>query len=318
MIPGAVVAVITSFRPDEGLLATVDALQGQVTEIVVVDDGSGSGSDDTLERIGERGARVIRLLENSGIAAALNVGIRTALERGADFVVTFDQDSQPNHQFVLALVEAHTRAAADGHAVGPVVPEYFAGVRQVHRTEEDGTLIARHAIQSGMLLSRELLSRIGLMREDLFIDLVDTEFEMRCAASGRFTIAAPGLHMGHTLGSQYARTFFGRAFRAPGIPPVVTLSTPFRYYYRVRNRLVINRVYWRSHLGWIARDTALEAVHFCNALMLARPRRRLWSLYAAAIADARHDRMGRMPAPLQAAATAISWAAPPVAWSPRG
>jgi rhamnosyltransferase len=154
---------------------------------------------------------------------------------------------------------------------------------------------------------------VGLMREDFFIDLVDTEFELRCAAAARPTIAAAGLRLAHSLGRQYERRMFGRVVRLPGIPPVVTLSTPFRYYYRVRNRLVVNRTFWRSQFSWVARDTLLEVVHYANAWVLARPRRALWSLYAAAVRDARRHRMGRMPADLVEVASTISWAAPPVA-----
>ncbi|WP_170285572.1 glycosyltransferase [Microbacterium rhizomatis] len=302
-----VFAVITTFRPDESLLTVIDALRAQTAATIVVDDGSGPSAAPVLATASDRGARVVALEENSGIATALNTGIRAALAQGARFVVTFDQDSEPAAGFIDALMSARDRSTSRGHAVGPVVPEFFAGVRQVHREAEDGTLIARHAIQSGMLMGADLFERVGLMREDLFIDLVDTEFEMRCSAAGLPTVAAPGLRMGHSLGRQYVRTLFGRPFSAPGIPAVVTLSTPFRYYYRVRNRIVVNRRYARTHPVWVARDTVLEVLHFVNALALARPRRALWKLYRAGVADAWRRRMGRMPASIETVAGSISW-----------
>jgi rhamnosyltransferase len=309
--PGPVWAIITSYRPDARVIAAVAALKGQVDALVVVDDGSGSEASAVLRELAGTGARVIRLSENSGIAAALNAGIRAALDGGAAAVVTFDQDSVVGAGFVEALLSARRRARAAGRPHGPIVPEYFADVRQVHRVDAGGILIARHAIQSGMLLDRELLEDVGLMREDLFIDLVDTEFELRCAAAERLTIAAPGLALAHSLGKQYERRIFGRRVRLPGIPPVVTLSTPFRYYYRVRNRLVVNRRFWQTQFAWIARDTLLEVIHYANAWLLARPRRALWRLYRAAAHDARRGRMGRMPAELLGLASTISWAAPP-------
>lgn len=303
-------AVVTAFRPDATILDALDALRDQVEEIVLVDDGSGSSADDVLASAAERGAHVVRLGENSGIGAALNAGISYALEREADAVVTFDQDSVAPAGFVAALTETHARASRL-RSIGPVVPEYFADVRQVHHEEPDGTLVARHAIQSGMLLSGELLRAVGVMRADLFIDLVDTEFEMRCTAARRPTVAARGLRLEHSLGRKYVRTAFGRPFHLPGIPAVVTLSTPFRYYYRVRNRVVINREYGRTHPGWVARDTVLEIAHYFNAWVLARPRRALWAVYAGALRDARHRRMGRIPARVHAEAASVRWAAPP-------
>ncbi|MDY0908992.1 glycosyltransferase [Microbacterium sp. CFBP9034] len=303
-------AVVTSFRPDRGVLAAVSALTGQVDGVVVVDDGSGPQADEVLGELEHAGVAVLRHDENRGIAAALNSGIRLALDRGAEAVVTFDQDSHVGDGFVAALVETMLDRAQSGRPVGPVVPEYFAGVRQVAKVERDGTLIARHAIQSGMLLDRGLLELVGPMREDLFIDLVDTEFELRCVAHGRPSVASAGLVLAHSLGARYQRLLFGRRVRLPGIPPEVTLSTPFRYYYRVRNRIVVNRAHWRSQFGWIARDSLLELVHFANALLLARPRRSLWRLYRHAVRDARRGAMGRMPDSLRDVASGIRWSAP--------
>lgn len=305
-------AVITAFRPDTGLIKAVAALNSQVAGVIVVDDGSGPGFDGVLDAVSAQGVVVMRVTDNSGIAAALNAGLRGALEHGCDAAVTFDQDSMVEQGFVAALVEAHVQAVAMGHRPGPVVPEYFASVSQVHSRARDGTLLARHAIQSGMLLERGVLREVGLLRDDLFIDLVDTEFELRCHARGLVSIAAPGLALAHSLGRQYERRVFGRRVSLPGIPPVVTLSTPFRYYYRVRNRVVINREFGRMFFAWTMRDTILEFLHFGSALTLARPRRALWSIYRAGWRDARQKRMGRMPAELQELANTISWSARPV------
>ncbi|GAA3205535.1 rhamnosyltransferase [Microbacterium terregens] len=293
------------------MIAALSALRDQVDELVVVDDGSGPTAEPILREVESQGVRVIQLPTNSGIAFALNAGLRAALDGGAEAIVTFDQDSVVESGFVAALLAARARARTAGRAYGPIVPEYFADVRQVHRVERDGTLISRHAIQSGMLLDADLLHEVGLMREDLFIDLVDTEFELRCTAASRPTIAAPGLTLAHSLGRQYERRMFGRLVRLPGIPPVVTLSAPFRYYYRVRNRLVINRAFWRVQFGWVARDTVLEVIHYANAWLLARPRRALWHLYRMAAHDARRGRMGGMTAELLEVASAISWSASP-------
>lgn len=92
----------------------------------------------------------------------------------------------------------------------------------------------------------------------------------------------------------------------------MTLSTPFRYYYRVRNRRVVNREFLRAEPVWILRDTVLEVAHFLNALALARPRRVLWRVMRAGWRDAGRTRMGKMPASLARAAVSVRWAAPEV------
>ena len=300
--------VFSAFRPDLGLVETVVAARDG-HEVIVVDDGSGHGYDHVWSSIEQSGARVLRLPENVGIAAALNAGIRAVFDGGATGAVTLDQDSTIGAGFVRALERAGDDARRRGEAVGVVVPEFFAGVSQVAR-RRNGVLLARHSIQSGMLIPRETADTVGLLREDLFIDLVDTEFELRINARGLVAIAAPGLALGHSLGRRYERRLLGRRVRLPGVPDGVTLSTPFRYYYRVRNRVVINRLFARSAPGWTLRDSLLETIHFANALLLARPRRSLWALYRAGWRDGRRSRMGVMPADLAAVAATIRWDAP--------
>ncbi|MEV8369425.1 glycosyltransferase [Microbacterium sp. NPDC064584] len=305
-------AVVTAYRPGPSLAGEVASILRQVDGVMLVDDGSGPEFDSTLKAAESRGVTVIRLRENSGIAVALNAGIRAALETGADRVVTLDQDSRIGLGFVEALVDAHDHAQRSGLRVGPVVPEYFAEVRQAHGDSEDGVLRARRVIQSGMLLGRDLLSHVGLMLEPLFIDLVDTEYELRCSSAGFVAVAAPGLVLEHRLGVGYRR----RGPALPGIPRVMMLSTPFRYYYRARNRVLVNRLHARRHRGRILRDTVADAVYFTVVCAMARPRKAMWSLLKAGWHDGRTGRGGRMAPRVAAVADSVRWAADRIAESP--
>ena len=76
--------------------------------VIVVDDGSsdGTASAAVAGGGGAGGADVIvRHGENRGKGAALRSGIRAALERGAEAVVTLDADAQHPPEYVPALVE---------------------------------------------------------------------------------------------------------------------------------------------------------------------------------------------------------------------
>ena len=302
-------AVFSTFRPGSGAERAVASVAAQVDGVIVVDDGSGAPADDVLDRLADSGVLVHRQGENSGIAASLNAGIRLAREQGAEIVITFDQDSLVPEGFVEALRAAQDAALADGVQVGVIVPEHFATVRQARG--EIGTYgPAANVIQSGMLLPLSVVDAVGELRADFFIDLVDTEFELRLRREGYAVLAAPGLRLGHALGTQYRRELFEHQVNLPGIPPEITLSTPFRHFYRVRNRIVLNREYLRAAPKQIIRDTILDGIHFVNALWVARPRRALWRVYRAAINAAIRRRMGRMPAALEPIAGRISWNAP--------
>ncbi|MFF7292074.1 glycosyltransferase [Microbacterium sp. NPDC008134] len=305
-------AVFSTFRPGDGAFDAVSSVISQIEGVIVVDDGSGPAAEPVLVRLEAAGASVVRRPSNDGIATALNDGIERAIRAGAEFVITFDQDSRVEDGFVQDLVAAHDAATRTGARVGLVVPEYFAGVRQ-----QTGPVApfgdAANVIQSGMLIPAIVIAEAGPLRDDFFIDLVDMEFGLRLRARGWRVLAAGGVRMEHTLGTRYRRELFGRTVALPGVPSEFSLSTPFRYFYRVRNRLILNREYFFSAPGQIIRETVLDGIHFVNAWWVARPRRALARVYRAALVAAVRDRMGRMPEALMPIAAEIRWDAPVVA-----
>lgn len=312
MTASRVWAVFSTFRPGEGAVEAVASVASQVGGVIVVDDGSGDRGRTALDLIAASGATVVRRSSNDGIAAALNDGIARARAVGAEFVLTFDQDSHVPPGFVAALLTAYDAAVADGVRVGVVVPEFFAGVRQ-QRGAPAAFGDAANVIQSGMLVPTAVIDAIGALREDFFIDLVDTEFELRARNRGLRVLAAGGVRMEHALGTKYRREIFGHPVRVPGVPPEITLSTPFRYFYRLRNRVVLDREYFRSAPRQLLRDSVLDAIHFANALWVAAPRGALARVYRAAVVAAVRGRMGRMPAALSSIAAQIRWNAPMIA-----
>jgi polyprenyl-phospho-N-acetylgalactosaminyl synthase len=81
----------------------VSDLVGRTYRVVVVDDGS---RDATGQIALSAGATVITHPINLGQGAALQTGIKFALQQGASYVVTFDADGQHRPSDVPRLVEA--------------------------------------------------------------------------------------------------------------------------------------------------------------------------------------------------------------------
>lgn len=306
-----VAAVMTTYNPSRDALANAARIQSQVDVLIVVDD-AGSTGGEILTAMEASGAVVLRQPVNGGIAAALNRGVSRALDDGAQFIATFDQDSTIDVGYIAALLDTHRSAQSHG-AIAYVAPEFFADVRQgFESTEYPDLLITRNVIQSGMLIPADTFRRAGLFDESLFIDLVDYEYELRIRAHDLLGIAAPGLTFHHELGTLYERRLFGIRLSLPGLDAITTYSTPFRYFYRVRNRLVVNRAYRAKEPATIRRDTIIDLVHFFFALQTARPRRTMWRVMRAGWKAGRSKEMGRMPAPLMSDAQSIQWNAPRV------
>jgi len=79
----------------------------QAPDVVVIDDGSSDGTGDGVP------ARVVRLPFNCGIGAAVQTGIRLALDDGYDFVARLDGDGQHDARVLPALLALLHAGQAD-------------------------------------------------------------------------------------------------------------------------------------------------------------------------------------------------------------
>ncbi|TGO04079.1 glycosyltransferase [Serinibacter arcticus] len=288
----AVVTVVSAFAPGSSLVEAVRSAIGQ-SSVVVVDDGSpADGSvDATLDAVEGLGARVVRLPRNSGIGAALNAGIRDALaDPDTSYVLTMDQDSTLPAGYVAILVSLADEARTAGIRVGSVAPEFAGGLRSNRSGELSGFVLAREPIQSGLLVPRDVLEKLGLLDEALFIDGVDTEYFLRTTQEGARCLVAPGLATGHQLGGTLAVEVLGRS-----VP--VTVASTFRYYYQQRNLVILLRRWARRRPGWAATAVAKHVRHVAITTLLAPGRRARLAELRAGLVDGLRGKTGRRPEP---------------------
>ena len=93
-----VTAVVLSWNGREDTLACLRSLEGEDVEVIVVDNAS---EDRTAEAV--TGVELIRNERNLGYAGGMNVGIRRALERGADAVLLLNNDVEVEPGAIAAL-----------------------------------------------------------------------------------------------------------------------------------------------------------------------------------------------------------------------
>ncbi|NLB48032.1 MAG: glycosyltransferase, partial [Microbacteriaceae bacterium] len=272
-------------------------------------------SEPVLRQLEAAGVRVLRQPEICGIGAAINRGCEDALS-DAECVVTFDQDSRVAPGFVDALVDEHDRAVEAGLRVAMVCPEYYSLTSQAKADYGQAFLEAYGPIQSGMLMPAAAIRELGGQREDFFIDLIDTEYYLRAVVAGFAAICARGLTLPHGFGHPLYVHFLGRRLHKPnGRPRMVAVSSPFRYYYRARNRIVLNRLYGMNPTlkPLLRRDFRNDVLlDYLVAIWSARGK---WSLLTLIVTGLRHGargKLGKIPSRLAARAARISWKHPVV------
>jgi rhamnosyltransferase len=270
-----IAGVVTAYRPDATLIQNIAPLLRQLSVVVVVDDGSGPGFEDLFAAVAHAGAVVVRLAENSGIAAALNAGIDRARQDGRTaYVLTVDQDSRLPQGYARALRDAAVAARAAGLEPGMVSPARIHGNPVKRAGSQHGIALGKEPIQSGLLIPVETLDAIGGFWEELFIDLVDTEFYFRALNAERPAVLAD-TEFDHSLGTMVEADVFGRTVRLRGRPLNVRIAAPWRYYYIFRNRVLVSRRYAARNPGWVATGVWTDVRHLLAVTLLApgRPER---------------------------------------------
>lgn len=246
-----VCAVIVSYNPESQLIDNVCTLASQVGEIVIVDNASlPEGMQLVAEAAKQVKVTVIYNDTNLGIAAALNVGVRFALDRGYPWVMTFDQDSSAPAGFVAALLDAW-QACSFRLEVALVSPRYqdrFTGRIASYATASvDGAGEVMTTMTSGNLVRSDVFAVAGLFDESLFMDCVDHEFCLRLRRHGYRLIEARDALLEHSLGCMELHTLAGRQFK-------IFNHSPLRRYYNARNRILVYRRYGSRFPRWVCSD----------------------------------------------------------------
>jgi rhamnosyltransferase len=257
----SIIAIIVTFNPEKSKLkALIDALVGQVDQIVIVDNGSLNRLCWIESEFVNNKVKVIYLNSNKGIAEAQNVGIQFAHTNNAMYVAIFDHDSNPALNMLSLLKEAILKMESKGAKVAAVGPRYLdarqnnpppfiqiRGIRVVKKSCNDDNAIVpvSYLISSGSLIPLATLKEVGMMKVELFVDYVDIEWGLRASKLGFESFGVCNAYMEHELGDDPIN-FFGK-----NIP----LHSPLRHYYHFRNAVWLYRqsylpILWKVADAW--------------------------------------------------------------------
>lgn len=140
-----VAVIILNWNRKDDTVACVKSLDRMANgsydlSIIVVDNGSTDGSVEEFNKIGNIPFKTIPLKENIGFAAGNNVGIKNALEGGADYLMILNDDTLVEKNLVKALL----KAAKEHKNSGIFVPKiYFAPGFEFHKDRYPKNLLGK-------------------------------------------------------------------------------------------------------------------------------------------------------------------------------
>ena len=193
-----------------------------IDRIILVDNGSRDNSIEKLEENYRQSSKleIIRNRINEGFARGVNVGIRRALDDGAEYILLVNNDAIIDMECVTKLCKIAERSDDVG-IVGPRIfyftdneriwqgGGYFSKLKSGIISPEKNRLAKQCAdvkerevaFLSGcvMLVRRMVFERIGLFNEDLFIYEEDVEFCLRARTAGFRISYVPSARAWHKI-----------------------------------------------------------------------------------------------------------------------
>ena len=243
--PPSVWIVVLNWNGLADTLACLRSLQGlhfAARRVIVVDNGS---TDRSVEGIrGSDLSASIEIIEtgrNCGFAGGNNLGIRHALEQGADFVLVLNNDTIVDPMLLDELV-----AAAEQHpevgCFGPWIfymddPErlWFAGAAWSSealsftwpgkgRTASEMPLEPTrtdYVCGAALFFRASVARRIGLLDERFFLVYEESDWCYRARRAGFGCISVPRARLWHKVGASFGNE-----------------DSPLRTYFSTRNKLL--------------------------------------------------------------------------------
>jgi len=239
---GSVCAVVVTHNRREMLRRCLSALAAQrrpADRILVVDNASSDGTGDMVERDYD-GVDLLALPTNEGGAGGFHEGMKRAHAEGADWLWLMDDDTLPAPDALAELLDAAGRltdlpapALLASKVVwrdGRVHPMNFPTLerRRMERViagAERGVMPLRSATFVSLLVNRSVVDRYDLPFKHFFLWSDDIEYTSRVVLGGDGAYFVPSSVVLHD-------TQTAEDFRS---------ATPDRFYYHVRNTLLMAR-----------------------------------------------------------------------------
>lgn len=211
------ILILSNSRRDDTLACLSALFQSDYGnfQIILLDNGS---TDGTVAAVRQSYADlpIISLGENLGYAGNNNVGIKMALDHGAEWILLLNDDTVLEPTCLSTLMQTVIADPTVGMA-GPMVYHFdepdviqsAGGVlgkywdnRHLGQNEKDhGQFPAVHEVEwitgCALLVSRSVIEQVGMLDPDYFLYWEETEWCIRAGKAGWKIVHVPGAKLWH-------------------------------------------------------------------------------------------------------------------------
>ena len=208
-----------SYEVTSECIQSLLAMEDASFEILIVDNGSRDGSGERL-RAAFPQVEVIASSHNLGFTGGCNLGMKRALERGADFVLLVNNDTIVKPNFLAELLLESARDSKTGIVSPKIyyfddpdriwwaggtfslwqgVPRHL-GWKEKEKGRYESARTIEWATGCGLLLNCGALQEVGLFDERIFANGEDLDLSLRMRKLGWQIRYTPNAKMWHKEG----------------------------------------------------------------------------------------------------------------------
>lgn len=230
-----------------------------------------------LSNLNFESIKIINNKKNLGLAKALNIGILCAKKSNFKYVALFDQDTLLPSNFSKKMILFINNYNSNNHKDNILLfcPNFYNLLTDRYNTikivkllriksyyhDSNKISFPTYSITSGSITPIINFNKIGLFDENLFIDLIDTEWCLRAQYYGYKIVQNNRLVIKHNLGQSYIKLFSRK----------IQIHSPLRLYYFFRNSFYL---YYLPHISinWIISDIIRNLFRFIFYMLFVKKR----------------------------------------------
>lgn len=217
-----VAGIVTLYNPTDSDIKNISTYIDDIDKLYIIDNTEGNSNKDRIPK--NKKIEYIFNNENVGVATALNIGAKKAIEEDYKWLLTMDQDTTFKPGVIDRMKEVIL--THDISNVGIVTPWHHTKlIDKKPETEFDNP---NDVMTSGNMINLDIYQKIGGFKDWLFIDGIDIEYCLNLHSHGYDILRINSIEIDHNLGDLFYKNVRGRLF-------LCTNHAAFRRYYIMRN-----------------------------------------------------------------------------------